>query len=60
MARIKTVKQFKDAINAAFETQNTQDEAKAIKAICPFIAGSGGGGAVSGGSVFGSGVGVTV
>jgi len=29
MARIKTVKQFKDAINSAFETQKTRDEAKA-------------------------------
>ena len=29
MAKIKTTKQFKDGINAAFETQKTRDEAKA-------------------------------
>jgi len=29
MSKIKTVKQFKNAINAAFETQKTRDEAKA-------------------------------
>ena len=29
MAKIKTTKQFKDGIDAAFETQKTRDEAKA-------------------------------
>jgi len=29
MAKIKTMKQFKEGINAAFETQKTRDEAKA-------------------------------
>ena len=29
MAKIKTAKQFRDGIDAAFETQKTRDEAKA-------------------------------
>ena len=29
MARIKTAKQLRDGIDAAFETQKTRDEAKA-------------------------------
>jgi len=29
MARIKSTKQFKEGIDAAFETQKTRDEAKA-------------------------------
>ena len=30
MAKIKTAKQFRDGIDAAFETQKTRDEAKAM------------------------------
>ena len=34
MAKIKTAKQFRDGIDAAFETQKTRDEAKACYDFC--------------------------
>ena len=33
MAKIKTTKQFRDEIDAAFETQKTRDEAKALSPV---------------------------
>ena len=45
MAKIKNVKQFKERVDAAFETQKTRDEAKATQARrAAWTCRSGGGG----------------